>query len=451
MHLAGSLLILFVLISCGVPGGARRSTPAKPILDPLSSTPDFLVKGIKTCREERRDYLYEIAIFKGKEDQFESRDFRHLLDGNSLRDPRGRSIHSVTYDSKYNFIINSLNGESRMALTNYEPGKTLEICPGVLRFESNTFEAAGLSTAFYIDRMYQRVGRVLTTRIPPVSLEVGSRIINERLNVREGKLHLTPAYSVDNAMYLPDSHKIIFVPHGFEIRKYNFNSNFWQVPIIPSHEYAHHIFNLIGPETKANQGIVSNCFGEKIEKSSLVEIDASGDRRVTVESVRNALNEGFADLLAYYSLDRDERSTIYVPLLSFNRDVESPNFNVGEPKNFQHKALAKFFSPKSPPRTNLEIDYQDIHIIGAIFAHRVYKLLESSVIKEEAKVEFILDWAKDLRRLSSSLSPQNYMNESMILLAEKYFEYFGPSHSSKHCQKVRELYPFSDRDFPSCR
>jgi len=405
---------------------------------------------METCRQSRRDYVYELAVFKDKEDSYESRDFRHLLDGNLLRDPYGKSIRSVTYQSKYKFIINSMNGETMMGITSYEPGKDLEICPDVLRFESNTFEAAGLSTAFYIDRMYQRVGRVLMTRIPPVSLEVGSEVINETLNVREGKLHLTPVYSVDNAMYIPEAQKIIFVPHGFDIRSTDFKSNFWQVPIIPSHEYGHHIFNLLSPDSRTSRGVVSNCFGEKLEKSSLVEIDSSG-RRVSVDTVRGALNEGFADLIAYYSLDRDERSTIFVPLLSFNRNVESPNFNMGEPKNFQDKALSRFFSSGRSSRTILDVDYQDIHIMGAIFAHRVYKLLDSSVIKEEARMEFLLDWVRDIRRLSTSLSPQEYLDQSMILMGEKYFEYFGPSHSSRHCQKVRELYPFSRGQFPDCR
>lgn len=451
MRLIASLLIFFVLASCGAPSSGRRSGAIKPIVDPLSSTADFLFKGIDSCREARQDYVHELAVFKNKDDVYEARDFRHLLDGNILRDPRGKSIRSVTYESQYNFIINAFEGEARMALTTYLPGKTLEICPDIVRYDSNSFEAAGLSTAYYIDRMYQRVGRVLTRTIPPVSLEVGSKVINETLNVREGKLHLTPVYSVDNAMYLPDAQKIVFVPHGFEIRETDFKSNFWQVPLIPSHEYGHHIFNLLSPDSRTKRGVVSNCFGEKLERSTLVEIDISADRRVSVDTVRSALNEGFADLLAYYSLDRDERSTIYVPLLSRNRDVESPIFNIGEPKNFQNKALSKFFSSGGAPRSVLDVNYHDIHIIGAIFAHRVYKLLESSVIKEEAKMEFLLDWAQDLRSISTSLSPQDYLDSSMALMGRMYFDYFGPSHSSRHCQKVRELYPFSERQFPSCR
>lgn len=445
------LFLLFILVSCGAPPGGSRGSKGglRYTKDTLSANADFLVKGNESCRENRRDYVYELAIFKDKKDVFEERDFRHLLDGNILRDSRGQSISSVTYESKYNFVTGAMKGENRMALTSYEPGKTLEICPDTYRFDSNTYEAAGLSTAFYIDRMYQRVGRVLMTRIPPVSIEVGSKVIYETFNMRDGELYLTPRYSVDNAMYLPDAKRIIFVPHSHEIRTTSFRSNFWQVPVIPSHEYAHHIFNLLSPDPHG-RGLVSNCFGEKIEKNNLVEIDAS-ERRVSVETVRGALNEGFADLLAYYSLDRDERSIIYVPLLSYNRDVESPNFNLGEPKNFQDKALAKFFSPGTESRTVLDLDYQDIHIIGAIFAHRVYTLLDSSVIKEDARMEFLLDWARDLRSISTSLSPQKYLDQSMLLLAEKYFEYFGPSHSSRHCQKVRELYPFPRGQFPSCR
>lgn len=452
MRFIASSLIFFLIVSCGVPGGGPRGSRALNYTrDPLSSTANFLVKEMKTCRESRQNYVYEIPVFKDREDIFEEKDFRHLLDGNTLRDPRGRSIHSVTYESEYNFVLDSTGADARMALTSYTPGKELEICPDVSRFKSNSFESAGLSSAFYIDRMFQRVGRVLTRRIPPVSIEVGSKVINERLNMREGKLYLTPVYAVDNAMYLPDAKKIIFVPHGFEIRKTNFSSNFWQVPVIPSHEYGHHVFNLLSPDSRSSRGVLTHCFGEKLEKSTLIEIDSSGERQIGVDTVRGALNEGFADLLAYYSLDRDERSTIYVPLLSFNRDVESPNFNIGEPKNFQDKALARFFSSSRAPRSILDVDYQDIHIIGAIFAHRVYKLLESSVIKEEARMEFLLDWARDLRGLSQSLSPQEYLDQSMILLAEKYFEYFGPSYSSRHCQKVRELYPFSSNQFPSCR
>lgn len=443
-------LLLFILASCGAPGGGGSGGGLKPIVDPLSSTADFLVRGSQGCRSSRSDWTYELAVFKDREDVVEAQDFRHLLDGNYLRDPRGKSIRSVTFESSYNFIINSSGGDARMALTSYIPGTELEVCPEVLRYEPNTFEAAGLSTAFYVDRMYQRVGRVLTTRIPPVAIEVGSKVVNERLNVRDGNLHLTPAYSVDNAMYLPQAQKIVFVPHGFEIRNY-FTSNFWQVPVIPSHEYGHHIFNLLSPDSSTSTGVVANCFGEKLERSNLVEIDAAAERTVTVDTVRGALNEGFADLLAYYSLDRDERSTIYVPLLSYNRNVESEHFNIGEAKNFQDRALSRFFSSSRHTRTTLDVDYQDIHIIGAIFAHRTYRLLDSSVIKEEAKMEFLLDWARALRGLSRSLTPQKYLDESMALMGQMYFDYFGPSRSSKHCQRVQELYPFSSRQFPNCR
>jgi hypothetical protein len=173
---------------------------------------------------------------------------------------------------------------------------------------------------------------------------------------------------------------------------------------------------------------------------------------VTNESVENALNEGFADLIAYYSLRPDEYSLNGINHLAYNREVGFSYFIIYGKKEFSDSILNSFFSAgrRSDDYTNF---FQDGHILGAIFAHRADQFMNSLGLSRDARLETILRWAQDYanaRASMRSLTPRGYLDRMLQLFIRANYQKPLRTIDSVQCKEILDFYPYFAKTFPEC-
>ncbi len=211
--------------------------------------------------------------------------------------------------------------------------------------------------------------------------------------------------------------------------------------MVPSHEYGHHIFNTL--------------FGYTNLQYQADFLGTSSDRKITNKEVLHALNEGFSDLMAYYSLDRDESDLSGVPCLEFSRDVAHGIFSNGSPKIFTQKAINTFFFTKKVRKKNNcgEINFQDIHIFGAIFAYNADKFLTLFTTSPQKKVQILTTWVLLMKKYYpewSKLPPKKYFDRVFEIFLRITLLNFDRTFDRSICDEIEHIYPIFYRNFGEC-
>ena len=236
------------------------------------------------------------------------------------------------------------------------------------------------------------------------------------------------------------------------------SKSLWNVPMVGSHEYGHHLFAMIYPEavSKDQHSVHKKglCFDNRIHKVSKFSSKTISNlvRSADQQEVLAALNEGFADLVAYYSLGDQERSLDGITCLETNRDVGSKYFaNLTTEKKFSNEVLESFFSLLTNTQHTSCLstpDFQDIHTIGAIFASSTDRLLNIVTQDKKRKLKVTVQWLYNLRDfLTQNIirSPRKVLRVSFLLLVKTIIQEFSLEHNihSYHevCETAKNLYP----------
>src|SRR5690606_16704633 len=102
--------------------------------------------------------------------------------------------------------------------------------------------------------------------------------------------------------------------------------------------------------------------------------------------------------------------------LEITRDVNSPFLFNGIPKKFNNELLSSFFSRDEIKPTGCENpNYQDIHVLGAVFAHNADIFLSLFTQSKEEKYQAVIEWIKylnDSKAELSMLQPKQYLEET---------------------------------------
>ncbi len=406
--------------------------------------PSLLIKETETCDAEKfeaGEAALSLSLYLNGQETQEIRSVTHLLDGLMIRDPKRRSISRVLYGEE---IVAARTGDQIYVLS-HKSGKDVQICPQ-MTYGKNSVESAALNTSFFIHQAYEKTQKLLPeTHIAPIDLRVGSLVSYEQqVPGRRGSI-LYSTYDVDNAYYVPQEKSIIFLPHSKK-RSGSF-AKFWQIPTVANHEYGHHIFASLSP--RGVRAGLEGCFGHDHDLIDSAE-GRVGTR--TARDLETALNEGFSDLFAFYSLLPRERSIQGIPELIMTREIHSPFFNNFQMKTFSEEALLDFFSPKS--ETRIQTHYAIKHSFGAIFAHRANELLESFTLSDERKLYVLLSWVKEYGKNWSrfqSYEPRTMLDEMLRLFVTTTLGEVKKSLNAETCPKVIRFYPRFEELLDECR
>lgn len=455
-----TLLIPLILISCGKKASESKEpvSPRKVVATNSSQNPISLPSSgnksgcsVDSYTDAQRNL--NLSLFLRGNDADEERFFSGLIDGLMIRDV-GASI--ITESHKGESVLMTFTSTDDVITSdvkNLSVPSVIKVCPDAGKYERGSVESAALNATFYISKANRKVKELLpSVKIAPVSVEI-TPLIKKSLKVivKGEEVWKYEAFDTDNAYYMPSKNSITFLPHSEEARKAGMSMNFWEVPMVSAHEYGHHIFQSLHPHEAHAEGM-KNCFGKMGLQSEASEPQA---RVVTQEDVLGALNEGFADLISFYTLDNNERGLKGVPCLEISRDVSSPTFANGAPKVFTSVALAEFFSAKeSLPAADCSIpDFQSIHILGAVFANGADRFLALSTDTKDQRLSIVLNWLQDMKAKSASmksLPPEDFLRESFKLLIEMTAAKTDGKIDPSECDIARDIYPGIDGYLPAC-
>jgi hypothetical protein len=217
----------------------------------------------------------------------------------------------------------------------------------------------------------------------------------------------TRSEAVDNLSYVPNfsgSPTFVIFPKGaFSVSMGRWvDVNLWEIPWTLAHEFGHHIFRFHSDIAAAASGIAGavpvHSFPTAPDSNTGFALTAaSGTRHIGDADLLAAVNEGFADLYAYYVQGSVPGMTKGIDCFHENRDAGIALFADAQPKVLSAAVLAQFMSTtKASPNIDCSVPfYQDIHVIGAIFAYGVDQIFSASVGQDAAKkTALMLDWAK---------------------------------------------------------
>jgi hypothetical protein len=452
------LPLMFILsaVSCGKSG----HKPQLVVIPHFEENAVFLDKEVTDCAEKSFDdsgFEFDLNLFLVGNIKSESRDFKGLVDGLYVRDVEGQSIKRSLYGGRQ-FLLADIDDDGNILgiredrNRRVEPHADVSVCPDKRIYDTNSIEGATLNSSYFINEVHQKVRKAAPQiLIKPIDLNIGTIVEVSAYKQLKNGLHKLTMYVTDNAYYSPDTLSIDFLPQS-KNEKNAGQPNLWNVPMVPAHEYGHHIFNMITPQE--GNSTVGGCFGEnsklRMRNGEILGVDISSG--VTNESVENALNEGFADLIAYYSLRPDEYSLNGINHLAYNREVGFSYFIIYGKKEFSDSILNSFFSAgrRSDDYTNF---FQDGHILGAIFAHRADQFMNSLGLSRDARLETILRWAQDYanaRASMRSLTPRGYLDRMLQLFIRANYQKPLRTIDSVQCKEILDFYPYFAKTFPEC-
>ena len=459
-----SLLLAVLVAGCGKKPDEKSDSPVKPrevtattlSQNPLPLNSQKMKSACSVDKYEDAQKNLSLALFIRGQEVEEERLFTGLIDGLLVRDigskiiTQSRKGMSIVYT--YVSTDDVITGD-RFLLS---APSAISICPDKAKYEKGTAESAALNATFYISKVNRKVSELLpSVMIPSVTVEIAPLIKKAFSVVIKGEVVWSfEAFETDNAYYMPGVNpSITFLPHSEEFRKAGMNFSFWDVPMVAAHEYGHHIFQSIHPGPM-NEMSLKSCFGKFHALSEETEV-VPEKRVVKIDDVLGALNEGFADLVSFYSLDDNERGLKGVNCLEITRDVGSRVFADGKPKIFSSLALSEFFSETvSPPSESCETaNFQGIHHIGAIFAHSTDRLLSASTDTKDQRLAIVLNWLQEMKlrqRAMKALTPSEFLQESFKLMVDVIVAKTDSKLDPPECEIMKEIYPGMDGSFPAC-
>lgn len=393
-----------------------------------SNTPTLLEKENSSCNSfAESNFLF--YFFTNRNLETRMRDFSLILnDKKVIRHIfHGEKSELIEHDGRFMFV------------TRKKP-LPVDICSREPRRE--TVESAALTVSWYIHKSFTKFHEIAPeVKVSPIILNISPSIqktIIERNS--SGRLVRKLTFMTDNAFYMPFTKSITFLPHSNHLKLSGFDVNFWEVPTVASHEYGHHLF-----QTLFESGISAfeGCFGPA--HKSRKENKQRGFS-VSVSNVNSAFNEGFADLLAWYTLPHHERNLEGVRCLEKSRDIGSSVFYDGKPKIFSEEALRIFFTgyDETLTRSCEDLSYSDTHTFGAIFAHNVDSFLNELTVSDDEKLAVVIEWVKFLKTQKSKYrlsSGESYFRATFAGFIRLSVKKFGTEFNEKICRKIESIFP----------
>lgn len=362
---------------------------------------------------------YRVNLFSNSENEL-------ILKSDGIYQSMYNSKYSETYTYNFSDITNQYSSLLSSDFINLKSQKEVNFCENSKSYGRLSVEAATIN----VSKTIETVSQNFKTNFPDLDidniiLDIGP-IQEITINKNKGPLDLTKStyFRTDGASYNPFTKKITFYPPSNELVKLNNFPFFWEIPTVAAHEYGHHIFNSITSSNSANfKGSHDiGCYNSNytfIEASSQNEgLERPNFKGFSIKS----LNESFADLFAYYSLSNSKRKLKKLNCLSKVREVNSSRFSPKHKKVYSAKGVEILNDPlfiKSDESCSTP-NFQEVHDVGAIFAHGFDKLISKVTSKKKTKLKILINWlnlVKEEYYLIENNKPIHFLFHSMELAA----------------------------------
>ncbi|NRA45947.1 MAG: hypothetical protein HRU09_13420 [Oligoflexales bacterium] len=283
--------------------------------------------------------------------------------------------------------------------------KKISFCRPNGGYRAESIENAALA-AFVAINEANKIHKGLTLGSDGKALNKIKLFVHPKLFARENDY--VKEYHVDNAFWanFPSFQLIAVLPHSKEWEEAR-KLRFWETPGVFAHEYGHHIFHTYAP------------FAENPASEELYRIN-------------NGFNEGFADLVSYFSLSARRRLN---PALMLSGESKSPNRDVTNstisymtmqgPIEYEKIYDSNIVSILGATETYL-IDHvdsegrflQECHESGAIIAYVFNTLMNGYGYEKNPskKMELLISWLVSLERqviLERHNGPQEHLEKSL--------------------------------------
>jgi len=469
------VLLLLAASSCGpnIKKVTKKSITIVP--DGITSTHAILLtkQDLKCTGSFNTDHDFNFWInqYDGFESILRQINFKNNIKGRYVisRVSKQIAVRKVLYDKayetqttyKFNEVRKSYSIIDFKYLSNYE-GLKLFVCPETEHYKHSSFESAGLNGVYTIGKTFEAVKKtMLGIKLPPINLVVApvykvTKLIIASKGVEESK---DSRFKTDNAFFSSKNSSITFLPQSEHYNKNISSIPFWEIPMVGAHEYGHHIFNTIVYKPIKRKNIFSRtCFQNLDINSATIESHLPHDltnhkaksrtkRDNSSEFALKSLNEGFADLVAYYALDAKEGSVENIECFTKNREVGSAYYVNGESKVFNQLGISEMQKPHSikKSRSCNSPNYQEIHSVGGIFAYNANRLIDLVTRDKVIKMKILLLWAKKLAsefKNMEKLTAEKYIFQSMELVYKIALDEMKATYSEFYCNEMDNIFTY---------
>lgn len=289
----------------------------------------------------------------------------------------------------------------------------IDFCRAGGGYKPDSIENAALAAFVAINQTYQIHSKTQLEPGVKKHLEKVKLFVHPKLFAMQNKY--VREFYVDNAFWanLGSFKMIAVLPHSKEWEDAH-KLRFWETPGVFSHEYGHHIFHSYGPSV------------ESPSRNLLYHRE--------FYRINDGFNEGFADLISYFSLS-DRKQFNPALLLTGkiqdhqNRDVNTPNleyearnFQLSIQKKYDEKVVEILGSTYSYNLRQLDAEgyhIQECHESGSIMAYVFNQLMDRYGYQEEPvkKMELLLTWLDRqenlMRQMQELTSPPIHLEASL--------------------------------------
>lgn len=389
------LLSVLVLSSCGVK--KETSSSRSPYVITSFGIPEGLKYSNVSCSSALDASFFPASLFiNGKNI---SKEYVTLKNTNTMFNEikLGGEFESLSQDM-YFFIWDTVS-----------QAKDFTECKTSVPHEDKTYEKAALSLKTIVNGFENNHAKFLQAyNFDKLSLKVVPKL---RYPVSESGY----GYAINNAYYYTPKKEVVFLPQGI-IKGITTQVPFggtplWEIPMVVLHEYGHHIFSEIIYKEKRNSlfseylaskntNHIHNefCFDSAVPgvKYDYKDVQAA-EGQEGAQYVIKSINEGFADLISYYG-SKDKSSLKGVGCMAFSRDVYSPYFISGIKKSLNEDAIRQFkYGNDKKLRNCIDgVNYVDPHMIGAIYAHAIYTIINDIELSDSRALFLLSTWLEEV-------------------------------------------------------
>ena len=391
-----------------------------------------------------------------------------------------------------------------------EQAKPLKICRDRAVFPRTSYETVALAGLFTLNTAYE-FHNALPSRmanLPATELVVLPRVERSfSVSNANGSKETRVSLITDNLAYSP-AHRsgpaFLIYPKSQKAEDNGLWKDLflWEVPWAMSHEFGHHIlrsYALGGNNSLALSGLVGGQGSHGTADRHLFDAtppmfdwsrvgfraSGSGALPSPLTSMANgfriifgnpaqpaarsvgpalywgAINEGFADLYARYTRNSEDGQLKGVDCFGGSRDAELPAFGDGTPKVYDERVKGIFLSTQEVDGSEScsAPDFQGIHSIGAIAAHGIDAVFESTAADVATKRAFrstaerslfkgdmLLRWAQKMGsqiRSNGRVTLGSFVRDAMVVAAETRAAYgFSAGElGAGQCQAMQAVMP----------
>lgn len=355
---------------------------------------------------------------------------------NTFYNKKTNQVYQYSYDPyKEDYIFEGYKNEKIL-----EKSIDLQVCAQKSNvYERDTYEGIALSVSDSVNQTYNAIKEIAPSvdfeiSIPAIDVMIAplkriqKRFLGGNLNTQQYYV-----YETDNATYNPLNYSLTILPQSKASRAAE-ATPFWEVPLVGSHEYGHHIFHILfnkyrmheilgGEEQEIQQEQHKHsCFMNKAQYSYTQKLDGTDKHDNSSAFAIRSINEGFADLMAYYTLIDEKLSLKKLECFEKTRSVKSFVTASDEEKVFSASGLEDMNKEKievSLESTCDSVDFQRIHSLGSVMAHQFDKILTIGMYDKKSKLKLSLEWLNALKENHNKLKEflaADYMYHAFELL-----------------------------------